>query len=216
MSFKSRAAAVAVAVLSVVGLLTQASPVLAAEAPSLPSAISLIQPVSASQVPVAATPAETAPIDSAPSTVAPPARDDEQVAYPTLAAAVADQSISSKVGEELRCLAGAIYFESRGEPLAGQLAVAEVILNRAASGRFRDGVCGVIVQPGQFSFVRGGRVPDVRANDDYRTAMAVAKVAMKDAWESAASNALYFHARGIGSGFSRVRVAAIGNHIFYR
>ncbi|WP_342747665.1 MULTISPECIES: cell wall hydrolase [Sphingomonas] len=140
---------------------------------------------------------------------------EEEVAYPTLAAAVADQSVPSNAGDDLRCLAGAIYFESRGEPLAGQLAVAEVILNRSQSRRFGGSVCDVITQRGQFSFVRGGKIPTAPVNNDWRTAVAVAKVALKNAWESNASEALYFNARHVG-GPSRVKVAAIGNHIFYR
>jgi hypothetical protein len=43
---------------------------------------------------------------------------------------------------EMECLAGAIYFESKGEPLAGQLAVAEVIINRSQSGRYPRTLCG--------------------------------------------------------------------------
>ena len=48
---------------------------------------------------------------------------------------------------EQECLANAVYFEARGEPLRGQLAVAEVVMNRAASGRFPASLCGVVVQP---------------------------------------------------------------------
>lgn len=145
---------------------------------------------------------------------APDADDDDVVAYPTLAAAVAAQQPSAD-DEQIRCLAGAIYFEARGEPLSGQLAVAEVILNRAASGRFAKSACGVVTQPGQFSFVRGGRVPDVAENARWRTAVAVAKVAMKDAWDSEAGKALYFNA-GRSPSRALVRVASIGNHTFYR
>ncbi len=140
---------------------------------------------------------------------------EEQVAYPTLAAAVADQSIRSDADQDLRCLAGAIYFESRGEPLTGQLAVAEVILNRTRSRRFGGSVCDVVTQKGQFSFVRGGKLPDAPSNDDFRTAMAVAKVAMKEAWESNAADALYFNHRRVGHA-NGTRIASIGNHIFYR
>ena len=57
---------------------------------------------------------------------------------------------------ELECLATGIYFESKSEPLAGQLAVGKVIANRAKSGgRFPSSYCGVLFQRGQFSFVRG-------------------------------------------------------------
>src|SRR3546814_1697830 len=68
----------------------------------------------------------------------------------------------STIDPELRCLAGAVYFESRGESLAGQLAVAHVIINRAESGRFPSSYCGVVHQRSQFSFVRGGKMPSIR------------------------------------------------------
>ena len=145
---------------------------------------------------------------------APDALPGDTVAYPPLAAAVAAQSTNAADDEALRCLAGAIYFESRGEPLAGQLGVAQVILNRAASGRFADSVCGVITQPGQFGFVRGGRIPPVADNADWRRAVAVAKVAMKNAWDGAAEKALFFNTSRPGG--AKVKVAAIGNHVFYR
>ena len=82
------------------------------------------------------------------------------------------------MNSELECLAGAVYFESKGEPLSGQLAVANVIINRTKSGRFPTSICSVVKQPGQFSFVRGGRIPAVGANAQYRTATAIAKVAL--------------------------------------
>ncbi|WP_455155921.1 cell wall hydrolase [Sphingomonas zeae] len=141
---------------------------------------------------------------------------DEDGDYDSLADAVADQDeIASS--EELRCLAGAIYFEGRGEPLAGQLAVAQVILNRTKSGRFRTGVCDVIKQRGQFSFVRRGEIPAVSpSRSAYRTAVAVAKVALAQAWDSTAGKALYFNTPGNRPGARVQKVAAIGNHIFYR
>lgn len=145
---------------------------------------------------------------------APDSRPGDVTAYPTLAAAVAAQETDGTHDQALRCLAGAIYFESRGEPLAGQLGVAQVILNRAASGRFADNVCDVITQPGQFGFVRGGRIPDVPQNANWRRAIAVAKVALADAWDGAAEKALFFNtSRPVGA---KVKVAAIGNHLFYR
>ncbi|WP_367113920.1 cell wall hydrolase [uncultured Sphingomonas sp.] len=141
---------------------------------------------------------------------------DEDGDYDSLADAVADQDeIASS--EELRCLAGAIYFEGRGEPLAGQLAVAQVILNRTKSGRFPTGVCDVIKQRGQFSFVRRGEIPAVSpSRSAYRTAVAVAKVALAQAWDSTAGKALYFNTPGNRPGVRVQKVAAIGNHIFYR
>jgi spore germination cell wall hydrolase CwlJ-like protein len=74
----------------------------------------------------------------------------------------------------------------------------------------------VITQRGQFSFVRGGKLPTPPANAQWRKALAVAKVAQKDLWESPAGNALYFHARYVKPSWNRPRVATVGNHVFYR
>ena len=119
---------------------------------------------------------------------------------------------------ELECLATGIYFESKGEPLAGQLAVGQVIANRAQSGgRFPSTYCGVLFQRGQFSFVHGSRLPTVpRANKQWQTAVAMAKIVDQGLKESAVGNALFFHARYVSPGWRLKRVASIGNHIFYR
>lgn len=145
-----------------------------------------------------------------------PAVVDTQDDFDSLSQAVAAQDMPAARSEELTCLAGAIYFESKGEPLAGQLAVAEVILNRARSGRFARTACGVVTQRGQFSFVRGGRVPAIGDSAQYRTAVAVAQVALGDHWDSSASDALFFHARRVSPGWRLQKIASIGNHVFYR
>ena len=141
----------------------------------------------------------------------------DQGEFQSLAAAVAGQTTPGDVSTELRCLAGAVYYEAKGEPLAGQLAVAEVIINRARSGRFPKSLCGVVVQAGQFSFVRGGAVPAINpALLQWRTALAVAQVALGQDWESPASDAMFFHARHVRPGWGKPRLASIGNHVFYR
>jgi N-acetylmuramoyl-L-alanine amidase len=140
----------------------------------------------------------------------------DTVAYPTLAAAVAAQSTHDGDDDAIQCLAGAIFYEAKGEPLSGQLAVADVIINRSKSGRFPSDICAVVTQRGQFGFVRGGRIPDI--NEDsryYRTAVAVAKVALAEAWDGEAERALYFN-RGRAPASGLKKVAAIGNHIFWR
>jgi spore germination cell wall hydrolase CwlJ-like protein len=120
---------------------------------------------------------------------------------------------------EMRCLAGAVYFEARGEPLAGQLAVAQVIVNRTEDGRFPRSYCGVVAQPGQFSFMRGSRMPAVREGSPAWTrAVAVARIAHQGLWDSDAGNAVFFHARYVKPSWSRTktRLAQIDTHIFYR
>ncbi len=141
---------------------------------------------------------------------------DEQ-SYESLAAAVSAQSVPETVSADLACLAGTIYFEAKGEPLSGQLAVAQVVLNRTQSGRFPKSICSVVMQRGQFSFIRGGKMPAVSTSKAaYRTAMAVAQVALDKAWEGPAANALFFHARRVSPGWRMTRVASIGGHVFYR
>lgn len=135
----------------------------------------------------------------------------------SLAQLVADYSATETPDEETDCLARAVYYESKGEPLAGQLTVAEVIINRAESGRFASTLCGVVRQRGQFSFVRGGVIPvPPRASRDWRTAVAIAQIAKRDLADGAAPRALFFHARRVSPGWRLTRVATVGNHVFYR
>lgn len=119
---------------------------------------------------------------------------------------------------ELECLAAGVYFESKGEPLAGQLAVGQVIANRANSrGRFPGTYCGVLTQRGQFSFVRSGRWPAMNRNSlSWRTAVAIARIVDGDLHDSTAAKALFFHARRLSPGWRKTKVALIGNHVFYR
>lgn len=135
----------------------------------------------------------------------------------SLAALVAAQSMPTAPDDALRCLASAIFYEAKGESMTGQLAVAHVILNRTQSGRFPASVCGVVAQPGQFSFVRGGVIPSPGAHHaSYRTAMAIAQIALDKGWADPASGALFFHATHVSPNWGKRRVAAIGRHIFYR
>jgi spore germination cell wall hydrolase CwlJ-like protein len=135
-----------------------------------------------------------------------------------LASLVSDLRSSDPGSRELECLAVGVYFEAKSEPLAGQLAVGKVIANRAESGgRFPSSYCGVLFQRGQFSFIRGRTLPSVpRASRQWQTAVAIAKIVDQDLKDSAAENALFFHARYVSPGWRLKRVAAIGNHVFYR
>jgi N-acetylmuramoyl-L-alanine amidase len=136
----------------------------------------------------------------------------------SLAELVGDHSRAEADDAQHECLAVAVYFEAKGESLQGQLAVAEVVLNRARSGRFPSTVCGVVKQRAQFSFVRGGAFPPVpRASAAWRKAVAVAHIAREQLAEGAAPRALFFHARYVSPGWGKLtRVATVGNHIFYR
>jgi spore germination cell wall hydrolase CwlJ-like protein len=162
--------------------------------------------------------APEAPAEPAPAPVAKPAGEVEApAARKSLFKLVAELASASTSDAQHECLAGAVYFESKGEPLTGQLTVAEVILNRARSGRFPATACGVVKQRGQFSFVRGGRIPPVaRASAAWKRAVAIARIAMQDLADGGAPKALFFHAKRVSPGWKLKRVAAVGNHIFYR
>jgi spore germination cell wall hydrolase CwlJ-like protein len=207
MTVFSRAATIAALACMISGLLVTSTPGAAAEIDRAIAAPAQIAPFEGENTSVLL-PVPVLPVDDA-TTAAEPR------SFTSLDAAVAAQDHAA-ADQALRCLAGAIYYEAKGEPLAGQLAVAEVVINRAKSGRFPPDVCGVILQRGQFGFVRGGTIPAINeAHAAWKRAVAVAKVALADAWNSPASNALYFNTRA-SFGSRVVRVAAIGNHIFYR
>jgi spore germination cell wall hydrolase CwlJ-like protein len=139
------------------------------------------------------------------------------VSAESLAALVAATPVPDTLDPELRCLAGAVYFEARGESLSGQLAVAHVVINRAESGRFPTSLCGVVHQPSQFSFVRGGKMPAIRESSTlWSNAVAIAQIARSDSWKNQAPGALFFHARHVSPGWRKTRIAQIDNHIFYR
>ncbi|MDZ3832038.1 MAG: cell wall hydrolase [Sphingopyxis sp.] len=146
--------------------------------------------------------------------------DAEPVIQPltaeSLAALVAVTPRPATLDPELRCLAGAVYFESRGESLPGQLAVAHVVINRAQSGRFPASLCGVVYQRSQFSFIRGGKMPRIREGKQWDNAIAIAQIAQDGSWKNHAPGALFFHARHVSPGWRKTRIAQIDNHIFYR
>lgn len=142
---------------------------------------------------------------------------EDTAAADSLAELVAEQAVPESLSREMRCLAGAIYFEARGETLEGQLAVGRVIVNRAASGRFPDSYCGVVMQPSQFSFVRGHALPRVREQSEgWQRAVAIAQIASNGSWNSPAQGALFFHAARVSPNWRLTRVGRVDNHIFYR
>ena len=120
---------------------------------------------------------------------------------------------------EQDCLANAVYFEARGEPIEGQLAVAEVVLNRASSGKYPTDICGVVTQPWQFSFVNAtGRIPAAdRSSEAWRKSVAIARIARDKIADTLPSNVLWYHADYVAPSWGKrlSRQAKIGLHIFY-
>lgn len=124
--------------------------------------------------------------------------------------------------EQFQCLANALYFEARGESLAGQAAVAEVILNRVDDDAYPGSVCGVVNQGNsrgcQFSFTCDGRADRVNDKSTYGRVAKVARAMLDGAPRSLTDGATHFHTPAVRPDWSRrfTRTAKIGSHIFYR
>ena len=136
----------------------------------------------------------------------------------TLDELVAAYSRDTIAPGEMECLAGAVYFEARSEPLAGQLAVAEVVLNRAASGKYPAGICDVITQRKQFSFIVDGEFPPIdKTTKSWRKAVAIATIAHEGLAEEVPSTSLWYHADYVAPVWRHglTKAEKIGAHIFY-
>jgi spore germination cell wall hydrolase CwlJ-like protein len=121
-----------------------------------------------------------------------------------------------------QCLKEAIYFEARGESLQGQIAVAEVILNRVDSPLYPRSVCGVVRQRGgggcQFSYVCDGRTDRMREAAAADLAGRIARAMLDGAPRVLTEGATHFHTRHVRPGWSRrfAHTTTIGAHHFYR
>ena len=136
-----------------------------------------------------------------------------------LYALVGKYETNAQLDEQMTCLATAVYFEARGESLEGQLAVAHVVMNRAASGKYPPDWCSTIKQPAQFSFVRHGQFPQAdTGSDSWRKAQAIAELAAANIVPSVGSDVLWYHANYVAPSWGhRLSVdQRIGAHIFYR
>jgi len=127
-------------------------------------------------------------------------------------------SVGLPLDEQGNCLATAVYFEARGESLEGQLAVADVVLNRTASEQYPDTWCDVVKQPWQFSFVRNGQFPQITDAAAWARAQGVARIAMADVMRQLPQDVLWYHADYVSPSWgSRLNyVEKIGVHMFFR
>jgi N-acetylmuramoyl-L-alanine amidase len=144
------------------------------------------------------------------------------------AAAFLTYSISAQAAQrrQLHCLALNVYYEARGEPLAGMHAVAEVTMNRVASGRYPATVCEVVYQKkwdrlrrrdvGAFSWTEFDFVPHPEGKS-WQQATEVADAVFNGRSAPTVDGALHYHANYIRPSWARGKkpVAKIGAHLFY-
>jgi spore germination cell wall hydrolase CwlJ-like protein len=120
---------------------------------------------------------------------------------------------------ERYCLAQALYYEARGEGERGQLAVADVVLQRQRSKYHPDTICDVVYEPYQFSFVIDGsmlRELDVEAWN--RADDLAGRILRGEVKTSLTGRALFYHAKSVRPDWAdaMVKTTEIGNHVFYR
>lgn len=137
-------------------------------------------------------------------------------ALPELVSAYQQADLSDA---EQDCLASAVYFEARGEQIEGQLAVAEVVLNRVASKKYPDTICEVVEQPWQFSFVNAtGSIPEAnRDSKAWKNAVAISTIALDKLAQEVSEDVLWYHADYVAPSWGKrlARQKKVGLHIFY-
>ena len=127
--------------------------------------------------------------------------------------------------KQLDCLTRNIYWESATEPFEGKVAVAQVTLNRVASGKFAPDICGVVYQKNiiaekvicQFSWMCDGSSKNKPIYPaQWKESEEVAKKVLLEGFRlPSVKNALYFHADYIQPQWGKPQVAKFGRHIFY-
>jgi spore germination cell wall hydrolase CwlJ-like protein len=125
---------------------------------------------------------------------------------------------------EEMCIAQAVYFEARGEPLVGQVAIAEVILNRIVDARYPDTACEVVYQNQhrrhkcQFSFACDGQSDRPRNTQSWEKALKIVALVMEGERSGIAKRATHYHASYVNPRWSAhlSKLGQVGSHIFYR
>jgi spore germination cell wall hydrolase CwlJ-like protein len=123
-----------------------------------------------------------------------------------------------------KCLAEALYFEARGEPVKGQFAVAEVILNRVDSPKFPNSICKVVNQGTgrrhacQFSYTCDGKLERVVNRAVYDQVVGIARVMINGGMRQLSGGATYYHTTSVQPPWARrfEHTATIGIHKFYK
>ncbi len=151
-------------------------------------------------------------------TVLPKSDDPDRPRY-------ADLIDPDSLGKEQRCLAEAVYYEARSEPVEGQAAVAQVVLNRVKSGLYPSSICGVVYQNRhrhlacQFTFACEGKALRIRDSESWERAKRVASAVLEGkTYLADVGGATHYHADYVKPYWARrlKKMDVIGRHIFYK
>ena len=129
-----------------------------------------------------------------------------------------------KMNRELKCLSEALYFEARGEQIEGQIAVADVIINRKNSSHFPSTICGVVSEGShrrhacQFSYNCDGKLELIYDKVTYRRIVKLSSMILNGAFSDVTNGATFFHASEVSPSWSKKfkKTRKIGRHIFYK
>lgn len=147
---------------------------------------------------------------------------DSKIKTPAERLGLLDQKVRAK---QEKCLAEAVYFEARGEAVRGQIAVAQVVMNRVFSGYYPTTVCGVVYQNAnrhlacQFTFACDG-IPDVVTEPDmWDRAKKIAKATLDGRlWLPEVGKSTHYHAYWVHPSWvhEMKKMYRTGVHTFYR
>ncbi len=129
-----------------------------------------------------------------------------------------------KMNRELKCLSEALYFEARGEQIEGQIAVADVIINRKNSKQFPSTICGVVSEGShkrhacQFSYNCDGKLELIYDKKTYRRIVKLSSIILNGSFSNVTNGATFFHASEVSPSWSKKfkKTKKIGRHIFYK
>ena len=129
-----------------------------------------------------------------------------------------------KMNREMKCLSEALYFEARGEQIEGQIAVADVIINRKNSNRFPNTICGVVSEGShkrhacQFSYNCDGKLELIYDKKTYSRIVKLSSMILNGAFSDVTKGATFFHASEVSPSWSKKfkKTRKIGRHIFYK
>ena len=124
------------------------------------------------------------------------------------------------VEKEITCLAKNIYFESRNQPIKGQIAVGQVTLNRvnSPSSQFKDTICNVVEQPAQFSWFQDKKNDKMVNFKAGKQSYIIASGVISNEYPDVVQGAIYFHKYTIIPYWAHKQtlITTIGDHIFYK